>query len=169
MAVKDNYQLLIEKLDRFTRKYYINQLIRGSLYSVALILATFILFNILEYYFYFDTTVRKIFFYSFFLTSGLALISWVFTPLLHYFRLGKVISHEHAAQIIGAHFTDVQDKLLNILQLKKQSENSSQTSLLLASINQKTEEINPIPFRSAINLGQNRKYLDTLYLLSCCF
>jgi hypothetical protein len=159
MAVKNNYQLLIEKLDRFTRKYYINQLIRGSLYSVALILATFILLNVLEYYFYFDTTVRKIFFYSFIATSGLALVSWVFTPLLHYFRLGKVISHERAALIIGEHFTDVKDKLLNILQLKKQSESNPQTHLLLASINQKTEEINPIPFRSAINLGQNRKYL----------
>jgi hypothetical protein len=159
IAGKDNYQLLIEKLDRFTRKYYINQLIRGSLYSVALILAIFILFNVLEHFFYFDTTVRKIFFYSFITTSGLALISWVFTPLLHYFRLGKVISHERAALIIGEHFTDVKDKLLNILQLKKQSENNPQTHLLLASINQKTEEINPLSFRSAINLGQNRKYL----------
>ena len=46
MAVKDNYQLLIEKLDRFTRKYYINQLIRGSLYSVALILALFIVLKL---------------------------------------------------------------------------------------------------------------------------
>jgi len=25
---KDNYQLLIDNLDRFTRKYYVNQLIR---------------------------------------------------------------------------------------------------------------------------------------------
>lgn len=159
MAVKDNYQLLIEKLDRFTRKYYINQLIRGSLYSVALILALFIVLNVLEHYFYFDTTVRKLFFYSFITTSGLALILWVFAPLLHYFRLGKVISHEQAAQIIGEHFTDVKDKLLNILQLKRQSENTAKTGLLLASINQKTEEIKPIPFRAAINLGQNRKYL----------
>ncbi len=159
MAVKDNYQLLIEKLDRFTRKYYINQLIRGSLYSVALILALFIVLNVLEHYFYFDTSVRKLLFYSFIGTSALSLIFWVFTPLLHYFRLGKIISHEHAAQIIGEHFTDVKDKLLNILQLKKQSENSAQTSLLLASINQKTEEIKPIRFRSAINLNQNRKYL----------
>lgn len=159
MAVKDNYQLLIEKLDRFTRKYYINQLIRGSLYSVALILAIFIVLNVLEYYFYFDKSIRKVFFYSFLAASGLSLFYWILTPLLHYFRLGKIISHEHAARIIGEHFTDVKDKLINILQLKKQSDSSSQTALLIASINQKTEEIKPIPFRSAINLGQNRKYL----------
>ncbi len=159
MAVKDNYQLLIEKLDRFTRKYYINQLIRGSLYSVALILALFIVLNVLEYYFYFDTSIRKFLFYTFFASSSLAFIFWVLTPMLHYFNLGKIISHEQAAHIIGQHFTDVKDKLLNILQLKKQAESNSQTALLLASINQKTEEIKPIPFRSAINLGQNKKYL----------
>lgn len=144
MAVKDNYQLLIEKLDEFTRKYYINQLIRGSLYSIALILVLFIAMSVLEHYFYFDTGGRKILFYSFIGMSIAALGFWVFSPLLHYFRLGKVISHEQAAQIIGEHFPNVKDKLLNILQLKRQADHSSQTGLLLASINQKTEEIKPV-------------------------
>ncbi len=160
MAVKDNYQLLLEKLDRFTRKYYINQLIRGSLYTVALVLALFITFSVLEHYFYFGTGMRKLLFYSFIGVSGSALIYWVATPLLHYFRLGKLISHEQAAEIIGNHFGDVKDKLLNILQLKRQADSAgSQTALLLAGINQKTEEIKPVPFRAAINLQQNRKYL----------
>ena len=159
MAVKDNYQLLIEKLDRFTRKYYINQLIRGSLYSIALILALFIAMSVLEYYFYFGKGTRKLLFYSFIGISAASLVYWVFTPLLHYFRLGKIISHEQAANIIGSHFGDVKDKLLNILQLKKQADASPQTALLLAGINQKTEEIKPVPFRSAINLNNNRKYL----------
>lgn len=160
MAMKDNYQLLIEKLDKFTRKYYINQLIRGSLYSIGLILALFLSLSVLEHYFYFGSSVRKTLFYSFLGVSVAALAYWVFSPLLHYFRLGKVISHEQAASIIGQHFTDVKDKLLNILQLKKQADNAgSQASLLLAGINQKTEEIKPVPFRAAINLQNNRKYL----------
>jgi len=158
-AVKDNYQLLIEKLDRFTRKYYINQLIRGTLYSIALILALFIAMNVLEHFYFFGTTGRKVLFYSFVGISSIALLGWVFLPLLRYFKLGKVISHEKAASIIGEHFTGVQDKLLNILQLKKQSANASQASLINASINQKTEEIKIVPFRSAINLNQNKKYL----------
>lgn len=159
MAMKDNYQLLIEKLDRFTRKYYINQLIRGILYSVALILALFLLMNFLEYNFYFGMTGRKLLFYSFLAISVGALGLWVFTPLTKYFKLGKVISHEKAAEIIGEHFGDVKDKLLNILQLKKQAEHTENASLLIAGINQKTEEIKPVPFRSAINLNNNRKYL----------
>ena len=122
MVTQDNYRLLINKLDQFIRKYYINQMIRGVLYSVGLILALFLAMALLEYYNYFDTGVRKAMFYSFIGVSTVALAYWVFTPLLHYFRLGNLISHEQAAQIIGGHFTDVKDKLLNILQLKHQSD-----------------------------------------------
>ena len=159
MASKDNYQVLIEKLDRFTRKFYMNQLIRGALYSVGFILAAFILMNLLEHQFFFGKAGRKTLFFSFVGVSAAALIYWVFMPLLHYFRLGKVISHERAAEIVGEHFTDVKDKLLNILQLKKQADSKPEAQLVFAGINQKTAEINPVPFRSAINLGQNKKYL----------
>ncbi|MEM9822613.1 MAG: DUF4175 domain-containing protein, partial [Bacteroidota bacterium] len=98
-------------------------------------------------------------FYSFVGTSIVALFFWVINPLLRYFHLGKVISHEQAASIIGEHFVDVKDKLLNILQLKKQTVGTSEAQLINASINQKTEKIKLVPFKSAINLGQNKKYL----------
>ncbi len=160
MSYKDNYQLLIEKLDQFTRKFYVNQLIRGGLYSLALLLVLFLGLNFLEYHFYFKPGTREALFFSFVGISAVALFIWVALPLLHYFRLGKVISHEKAAGIIGEHFTDVKDKLLNILQLRSQADsNSTSRELILASINQKSEEVKPVPFQRAIDLGQNRKYL----------
>lgn len=160
LQYKDNHQLLIEKLDQFIRKYYINQLIRGALYAVGAVVLLFLVVNLLEYYFYFKPAVRKTMFWSFIALSGVALWRWVALPLLHYYRLGKVISHEQAAQIIGNHFTDVKDKLLNILQLRQQSlNNAAQAELIMASINQKSEAIKFVPFKAAINLSQNRKYL----------
>lgn len=160
MAVqKDNYQLLIEKLDQFIRKFYVNQLIRGTLYSVGLVLLLFLAITILEHFFFFSTGVRKLMFFSFLGISGLALTGWVALPLMHYFRLGKVISHEYAADIIGNHFTEVKDKLLNILQLKHQSYDVVSADLVRASINQKIGELEPVPFKAAINLNQNRQHL----------
>jgi len=159
MAQQDNYRLLIRKLDQFIRKYYINQMIRGVLYSVGLILFLFLVISTLEYYFYFNSGTRKLMFYSFLGASGIALTAWVLVPLMQYFRLGKVISHEQAADIIGQHFTNVKDKLLNILQLKNQADASDDRSLIVASINQKSEEIKPVPFKKAVDLSQNRKYL----------
>lgn len=157
--LKDNYSLLIEKLDAFIRRFYINQLLRGALYTVGAVLGLFVLFNVLEYYFYFGTGVRSVMLWSFLLISGGALYKWVALPLMHYFHLGKVISHEQAAVIIGEHFTDVKDKLLNILQLKQQGSNAIYAELITASINQKSNEIRLVPFQAAIDLAKNRKYL----------
>ncbi|MFZ1706135.1 MAG: DUF4175 domain-containing protein, partial [Saprospiraceae bacterium] len=156
---KSNYEQLLEKLNQFIRKYYVNKLIRGSLYTVASILVLFLAFNILEYYFYFGTGIRKVFYYSFILTNLGALGYWVLYPLFQYFNLGETISHEDAAEIIGDHFENVKDKLLNILQLKKQESSVANRELLEASIDQKTKSIQLVPFKSAINLQQNRKYL----------
>lgn len=159
MSAKDNYQLLVEKLDQFIRKYYVNQLIRGVLYSVGAILLLFLVASLAENYFYFSKGGRKLLFFSFVGGSVLALSVWVFRPLLAYFHLGKVISHEQAAQVIGEHFANVKDKLLNVLQLKNQAATAENKALILASINQKTEEIRPVPFQAAIDLNSNLKYL----------
>jgi hypothetical protein len=173
---RDNYSLLIEKLDAFIRKFYVNQLLRGALYFVGLSLGLFITLNVLEYYFYFPTGVRTAMLWGFVGISGISLWRWVGLPLLHYFHLGKVISHEQAAAIVGNHFTDVKDKLLNILQLKQQAGNNAiYNDLIEASINQKSEAIRLVPFQSAIDLGRNRKHLRwalpplalLLFLMQC--
>jgi hypothetical protein len=153
-----NYEQLIKKLDEFIRKYYINQAIRGTLYTVALLFALFITFILLEHFFYFSTGVRKFLFFSFIGAAAISTAGWIFLPLLKYFRLGKVISHEHAAAIIGTHFSEVSDKLLNILQLNRQAQEGG-SELVLASVEQKTLELRPIPFKAAIDLGQNKKYV----------
>ena len=155
---KDNYALLIEKLDRFIRKFYLNKIIRGTLFTVATITGVFLLYNLLEHQFYFDKGIRKLMFFSFIGLSLMSLFYWVAIPLLKYFRLGKTISHSKAANIIGRHFPNVSDKLLNILQLKSQA-TQADSSLIEASINQKSEEIKPLPFRSAIDLKNNRQHL----------
>jgi hypothetical protein len=159
MVSSQNYSLLIEKLDQFIRKYYFNQLIRGSLYTVGLVLFLFLAFNLLEYNFYFGTTGRKLLFFTFISVLLLAVGTWVIMPLVHYFRLGKTINHEEASRIIGSHFVDVEDRLLNILHLKKQEETIDNKALLIASIEQKTEAIKLVPFKSAIDLSKNKQYL----------
>ena len=159
MSGRDNYSLLIDKLDQFIRKFYINQIIRGTLFTVGSVLLLFLAYNLLEHEFYFSKGVRKAFFYSFNLFSLGALWYWVATPLMHYFKLGQLISHEQAARIIGDHFVDVKDKLLNILQLKSLMQNQDQVQLIEASIQQKSAQIQLVPFKNAIDLNRNRKYL----------
>ena len=63
--MQDNYQLLIQKLDAFIRKYYKNQFVKGAIYAFTLSLAFYLLVTTLEYVGHFSTTLRTVLFYSF--------------------------------------------------------------------------------------------------------
>ena len=83
-------------------------------------------------------------------------VKFIAIPLTHLFKLRKGIGYDTASKLIGNHFPEVNDKLLNVLQL---NQNPHQSDLLIASIEQKSQELQPIPFKSAINFKSNAKYL----------
>jgi uncharacterized coiled-coil DUF342 family protein len=152
--------LLIEKLDAFIRKYYLNQVIRGALLSTGLIVGLFVGLAVLEHFGHFGTGTRTVLFYTFLTVSMAALAVWVGLPTVRLRRIGQVISHDEAATIIGKHFPTIEDKLLNTLQLQRQAQTAGAGSeLLLASIDQRTAELRPVPFVAAIDLRENKRFL----------
>lgn len=157
--MKNENNILINKLDEFICKYYKNQLIKGALYSSGLLVSAFLAVVLLEYLGEFSTTVRSILFYSFLATSIFVIVKFIAIPLMKLNRYGKIISYEEAAAIIGTHFGNVQDKLLNVLQLQSEKSLSGSDELLFASINQKINELKPVPFAAAINISENKRYL----------
>ncbi|MEM9051792.1 MAG: DUF4175 domain-containing protein, partial [Bacteroidota bacterium] len=143
----DSYQNLIDKLDAFIRRYYLNEIIRGGLYFVGISLSALLVVAILEYFGRFSGSVRAALFFGLLAVFIFLLVRNLILPGLKLFRLGSVISHEKASEIIGKHFPEVSDKLLNTLQLHQQaSTDSADNSLLIASIEQKTIELKPVPF-----------------------
>jgi len=156
----DNYQILINKLDSFIRKYYKNQIIRGLIYSITALLLFFITIALFEYFAWMGTAARTGIFYFYLIISLLIVSKLIIVPVLKLFRIGKIISHRQAAQIIGMHFGNVEDKLLNTLQLKELSDNNpTQADLIRASIDQKISGLRPVPFSNAIDFRSNKKYL----------
>jgi hypothetical protein len=156
----DSYQILIRKLDEFIRKYYRNQLIRGAFLFLAILFVSYLLFVTLEYFLHFGPVPRSVLFYLFVFLNGATFLVLVFDPLLKLQRIGSMISHEQAAMIIGKHFGEIKDKLLNTLQLKKLEESEKDNiELLRAGIDQKITQLKPIPFSLAIDLSRNRKFL----------
>ena len=149
---------LIQKLDEFIQKYYLNKLIRGTLLTTGLFLAFFLVFISLEYFGRFGITGRTIFFYSLLAVSLFALGNWIVEPLIKLWRLRPGLSHDQAASIVGKHFNNIEDRLLNTLQLQRTAENSN-SELLLASIDQRIGELKPIPFATAIDLKANKQFL----------
>ncbi len=149
-------QILLDKLDAFIRKYYQNLLLKGAIIFIGIFVFTLLVVTALEYFGRYTTQIRAILFYSMLMLSLLTFIRFIFLPLLKLFRIGKVIGYEEAASIIGKHFPQVSDKLLNALQLI--STNDQSNVLLLAAIEQKTEDLSPLPFQTAIDFKSNLKY-----------
>lgn len=150
---------LINKLDAFIRKYYRNQVIRGSLISIGLLSTSVLVVAFAEFFARFDTLGRTVLFYTYLAVLLYSLLILVATPLLKLFRLGRVISYEEASQIIGDHFPQIKDKLLNTLQLQDQIGSSPNDDLIIASVEKRTEELKPIGFTAAIDLSKNLKFL----------
>ena len=156
--MKETYNIFIAKLDKFIRKFYKNQLIKGGIYTLSLLIVFFLLVNVFEYYGRFNSLTRTTIFYVYLLINLFIVSKYIFIPLLKLYRFGKIISHEQAAIIIGDHFTNVKDKLLNTLQLKKLADLENQdASLLMAGIDQKIQELDSVPFHSAITFKVNKK------------
>ncbi|MBX2971920.1 MAG: hypothetical protein KF797_02355 [Flavobacteriales bacterium] len=150
----------ISKLDAFIRKYYKDRVIRGLLYSVGLLVVFFLAAALLEYVGRFGTTARTLLFWGTVAAGAFVVGRFIIIPLLKLFRLGTVISHEEAARIIGTHFAEVKDKLLNTLQLRGMTAaHPGQRALIDAAIAQRNRELGPIPFVNAIDLRRNTRYL----------
>ena len=156
----NNYDLLISKLDAFIRKYYANKLIKGTIIFLTVVLLYVLTVSVSEYFFYMPSWLRLIIAGVFIVCGLAALTIWIIIPLTKMAKLGKLISHEQAAVIIGQHFSDdVSDKLLNILQLKRNTDTHASQELIIASIDQKAKKISTVPLVSAIDLSKNKKYL----------
>ncbi len=157
--MQDSNNILIQKLDEFIRRYYKNQLIKGVLYSSGILLSAFLSVTVLEYFGEFNSAIRGVLFFSFLASTLFVLSKYIVIPLLKLNKIGKVISYNQAANIIGNHFSNVQDKLLNVLQLQSNKFLTGSDELLVAGINQKINELQPVPFTTAVNINENKKYL----------
>lgn len=159
-----SYQTVLSRLDEFIRKYYRNQLVRGVLYALTLGLSFYITLVVLAYYGNFNVALRAVLFYIFIAGNLYILGRYITIPLLKLYHIGSVLSYEDAAVIIGKHFREIQDKLLNVLQLKKQETDFGSVALLEAGIEQKIKDLRTIPFTVAIDITENKKYLRYLII-----
>ncbi len=152
----NEFTKITQKLHKFSLKFYTNELIRGCILflSFGILYLFFTLF--IEYFLWLKPVSRTILFWLFVLVELFLLTKFILFPIFKIMGLKKGISFEESSKIIGNHFPEVEDKLLNILQLHEQSH---QSDLLLASIDQKSAALQPIPFVKAIDFSKNKKYL----------
>ncbi|MGK0137081.1 MAG: hypothetical protein ACI9DJ_000525 [Algoriphagus sp.] len=149
--------ILNEKIEKYKDKFYKNQLLKGGLLTLSLIISAFICINFIEYFGRFDSLFRGVLLFTFLSLSLYTFVYLIGLPLIHFMKLGRRVSSTKAASDIGTFFPEIKDKLLNTLQLSQNR--VANDALLLASIEQKSNNLKFYHFSDAISFKDNRKYL----------
>ena len=156
---KSYNNVLLDKIESFIKKFYLNKLIQGCLIGSVLLIASFLIINTIEYFSWSSSKIRLILLISLITLFSIVVCFYFIVPLFNLIRFRKKMSNEQAAVLIGKFFPEIKDKLLNTLQLTNEIKNDSDNELLLATIEQRTQNLQPIKFSEAVNLKDNYKYL----------
>ncbi|RAJ14137.1 hypothetical protein [Arenibacter echinorum] len=157
----DNYYNILEKLNAFIAKFYTKMLLKGVLLFLALGLLFFLVVLGIEYFFWLNSVGRLVLLVLFVGVELYLVWKFIFTPLSFLLRWKRGLSNKEASVLIGKHFPEVDDKLFNLLDL---AESSSKSELLLASIQQRSEDLSVVPFVKAVDLKDNIGYAKYLLL-----
>ncbi len=139
-----------KELDKFIQTYYLRNALRGLLLGLVEVVVIAYLFNYFEYYGWLSSMWRGIFFFTWLIITLVILGKQFVLPVLKAFKIIKRMSHIDASKIIGSHYSEISDKLQNLLELE-QKLSSSDNALLLNSIKQKTNTLRKFHFLGALN------------------
>ncbi len=161
----ENFNILVNKLNSFRLKYYTYQLLKGFILTLFIVLLVFTVFSLIEYLIYLPSEIRKIVFFGFFVFCLLLIIQFIGIPLLKLFRVLRPIDDKSTTKLIQNHFSGIGDKLLNVIELSGLHENAYSDDLLLASIDQKVEQLKIFDFNKAVQF-KNIKMVLIYFLIS---
>ena len=126
-------------------------LIKGLLLFITLSVVIFLIVTATEYFLWLSRSIRLILFIAFVVALLALLYRYVLTPLLYLYKIRTGLNAQDAAKLIGNHFPEVSDKLINLLDL---ADNEKNSDLVLAAIKQRSFELRSFRFVDAIDFAE---------------
>lgn len=163
--MSQNYNILVEKLNSFKSKYYIFSFLRGLIISLVFLLIIYTSISVAEYFIYLSPAIRKTVFFGFIFFSLLLLFQFVLLPVLKLLNMARSMDLKSTSKIIQQHFSAIEDKLLNVLELHDLHTEQYSNELILASIDQKIDKLKVFNFNDAVDF-KNIKYISIYLLIS---
>lgn len=158
-------EVIYSKLEQFIRKFHFSELIKGSLLFICIGVLYFLATVLIEHFLWLSNSSRFYLFLFFIVIESLLFIRFIVVPLLRLFKIRSGLSYADASLIIGNHFSNVSDTLINFLQLSNQNNSYDSSELVIASINQKATELELIPFVNGIDLKKSFLFFPLAFLL----
>lgn len=155
-----SYGALVEKLGRYSRKYYRLQFLNGLLALGAVLIGYVGVFYVIEFNLYTSSVYRLAFLFSFIvlLIGGLVLFTGKALLVVTNLRRPKL---SEQAQLVSAHFPELKDYLVNIVEL---GDIQDANLLILHSLEQKIARLSPFSFRLYFQFSMVSKRL----LIAAC-
>lgn len=163
--MSEKFNILVDKLNSFKLKFYTYKLVKGITLSIFFLLLIFTTFSLTEYFIYFSSEVRKVIFFGYLIFSSLLLLQFIGIPLFRMLNVLKPIDLKTTSRIIQNHFSEIEDKLINVIELNNLPKNQYSNDLILASIDQKIEQLSIFDFNEAIQF-KNIKYVFIYFIIS---
>ncbi|SHI95031.1 hypothetical protein SAMN05444280_108102 [Tangfeifania diversioriginum] len=155
----ENFNILVNKLNSFRVKYYSYKLMKGVLLTLFLLLVLYTAFSLVEYFVYLPAGIRKILFYGFVIFGGLLTLQFIIVPVLKLLHVFKPMDIRKSSELVQKHFGDIKDRLLNIIELSSISDSNYSNEIVLASIDQKIDELRIFNFNDAVQFKNLRLVL----------
>lgn len=164
MIKTKSYNKLLNKLEKFIKRYYYDLILKGLIFFILISSSLFLLFSVVEYFGYLNSTIRAILFFAYLLVNLYIFATYIVKPLLGLYRIGKSIGNYEAAKILGRHFkNEIDDKIINTLQLGELL-NENNLEIINAGIEQKSNKLITYKFSNAINVKKNYKKIPLVSL-----
>ncbi len=152
------HNILQHKIAKYKKKFFATLLIKGICFFGLLVLSVYIIMNFAEHLVFFGKNARAGLLFAFVGLFVFSLFQFILKPL---FKFRNNSSDEQLAIDIGNRMPNIKDKLLNTILLMKTSDNS----LALASVAQRSSGFSAIEFDRSIDSRENYKYLAYLALI----
>lgn len=162
--MNSDFNILAEKMNAFTRKYFLFRFLRGFFFVLFTFVAFYLVFSLVEYWLYLSAATRSFLFLTAALFFFLAFVGYVLLPLIRFLGILNPLNYRKASELIQLQIPEIQDKLLNIIELHDHSDATYSVDITRAAIDQKIAEIKIFDFSSAVNFKNLRTL--SLYLLS---
>lgn len=153
----------MQNIQAYKKKVFLNQLIRNSIFFLAISLTTYLIINSIEFSLRLNSPFRTGLFYTFSLSFILSLFWMIGRPIIKYALYERFMSDDEAARQIGEKFSDIGDKVLNTIQLRN---NSEKNPLIFASLEQRISQLSIFEFSTSIKFNANKKYLKYVLIPS---
>ena len=113
-----SFDSVTRRLAQFSKLYYRNLILRGILSCATILIIFFITICFIEYFAFLNSFFRKFIFWTYLFVMLILIGKLIGIPILNLYRTIKKEKEKHrVAKLIGKHFPEIEDKLINILQL----------------------------------------------------